>query len=528
MSYIIKNAKIYDGLGGKPYQADVVVKDGKIAKIGTDTDYITTIGDVIDGTGLCLAPGFIDAHTHSDCQVFDDPSRAGRLLQGMTAEVGGNCGSSRAPFLKTMPRDAQKFLFTSNRYRNNDFFETFSEELEAIDQLKLGAHQKYFVGHRLLRTSVMGIEGRAATKEEIDRMCGLLEEAMQAGAMGFSTGLVYSPGPHAEPEEIIALAKTAAKYGGMYSSHIRNESDTVEEAIAEVLNVGRQAGIPVQISHIKNMYPANWDKTEKVIKLIDDALAEGVDVTMDAYPYEACSAGILSTVPISYRAKGIDWLVEHMQGKENIEILRDIVMNGKEHYENPMKGIGPSKLLIVSAPETPEAEGKFISEYAEMKGMDGFEGWCDIIAKNGGNVTDVRFAMKEENIARYYQHPKCMVGSDGLYDGGTGLTHPRFFGTMTRYLGHFVRDMKILPFEEGIRRITSMPAQRFGFANKGIIKEGYDADLVLFDENTIIDHADYLHPFAPNEGIKAVFVGGGIAVIDNVYTGLTNGKMFRR
>lgn len=526
MGYIIKNVKVYDGLGGKPFMADVVIEGDKITKVCENAEYNATIGDVIDGTGYCLAPGFIDAHTHSDQQCFKDPSRAGRLLQGITSEIGGQCGSSKAPFLKSMPEDAQKFVNVA--YKNPIWFETFKEELEAVENLSLGANQKYFVGHRLVRCSVMGIEGRAATDAEIDKMCGLVEEAMESGALGFSTGLVYAPGPFAETKEIVALAKVAGKHGGIYTSHIRNESDFVEEAIKEVIDIGRKAEVPVNISHIKCMYPDNWGKVESVLETIDKALDEGIDVTMDAYPYEACSAGILSTVPPSYRAKGVDWMISHMEGKANRDILKDIVLGGKEKYENPMKGIGPEKLLIVSAPKTPDAEGKFISEYANEHGIDGFDAWCDIIVQNGGSVTDVRFAMRDEDIEKFYKHRKCMVGSDGLYSGGTGLCHPRYFGTMTRYLGRFVRERKILPFEEGIRRITSMPAERYGLKNKGVVKEGYDADLVLFDENTIIDHAEYLDPYKANEGIRAVFVNGGLAVIDNIYTGLTNGRLYRR
>lgn len=525
-TYLIKNVKVYDGLGGNSYKADVLVRDGKIGQIGREIGNLSAAVEVMEGEGLCLAPGFVDVHTHSDCQAPLDPAREGKLLQGVTTEIGGQCGSALAPYSSRMPEEARNYLHSA--MVNHQWHETFAEELSAADKLPLGCHQKYFAGHRPLRISVMGIEGRAATAREIDRMCGLAEEAMQAGALGISTGLVYTPGTYAETEEIVALAKVAARYGGIYTSHIRNESDHVEEAIAEALNIGRLADIPVNISHIKNMYPANWDKTDRILQLLEQAEADGVDVTCDAYPYEACSAGILSTTPPSYRAKGLDWLVEHFTGEENRKILREIVLGGKEHYENPIRGIGPENELIVRSPKTPEAEGLRISEYAALKGMDGFNAWCDIVAKNRGNVTDVRFAMKEENICRLYRYPRCMVGSDGLYYGDGGLTHPRFFGTMTRYLGRYVRDRKILPFAEGIRRMTSMPAERYGLKGKGVIREGYDADLVLFNENTIIDRADYLNPFLPNEGIKAVFVDGGLAVLDNIYTGLANGKMLRR
>ena len=526
MRYLIQNVKIYDGLGNKPFLGDVVVEGEKIQSVSPHADYAHTIGDVIDGTGLSLAPGFVDVHTHSDAQVEKDPGRPGRLLQGITSEIGGQCGSTRAPFSDDMSEETKKYLATVNGFPKWRY--TFEELLTDLGALPLGAHQKYFVGHRNLHCCVAGIEQRPVTDKELDRMCGLCEEAMQAGALGLSTGLTYIPGPYTDTKELIALAKVAAKYGGMYTSHMRNESDKMLESVKEVLEIGRQAGLPVNISHIKTMYPDNWSKTEQALELVDKAIAEGLDVTMDAYPYDACSTTILSTVPPSVNSLGIDAIVRMIEDPAGKAHLKDLVMGGGEDYENPMMSIGPGKILVVGAKNTKDAIGKFISEYGEANGLDGFDAWCKLIHDNEGAVTDVRFAMRNEDIGKFYSHPKCMVGSDGLYSGGVGLCHPRYFGTMTRYLARFVRDGGVLPMEEGIRRITSMACERYGLKNKGVIRAGYDADLVLFDENKLMDHADYLNPFAPNEGIRMVFVMGGIAAVDNVVTGLANGKLYRR
>lgn len=525
MQYLIRNVKIYDGTGSEPYVADVLTDGEKIARIETGL----TALNVIDGTGLCLSPGFIDAHTHSDSQLFVDPDRAGKLLMGVTAEVNGQCGWSRAPLLSDAPETAKEFIYTV--YGKPDrmaYFETFGEQMEGMSAMKLGAHQKCFVGHHMLRASVVGMENRKATPAELDRMCGLMEEAMQSGALGFSTGLVYAPGIFSDTEELTALARVAARYGGIYSTHMRDESFRLEEAVDEAITVARAAGVPLNISHLKAQYPENWYKTEKILETIDRANADGCDITFDVYPYEACSATILSTLPPSYNTHGTAWTTEHLIGKENIETLRKALLEPTEVFENPFRSAGPENLLIVVAAKTPEAEGKTIAEYAGLRGIDTVEAYAEIIAKNECRVSDVRFSMSTDCIAKNYQHPCCMVGTDGLYTSRVKLSHPRHFGTFPRYLGRFVRDMGILPFAEGIRRVTAMPAERYGFVNKGYIREGYDADMVLFDENTLIDRADYLTPLAPNEGIKAVFVMGGIAVKDNLYTNLRNGKIYRR
>ena len=524
--YVIKNVKIYDGTGGKPYVSDVLIKGEKIEKIGKELKAL----EEIDGTGLCLSSGFIDAHTHSDTQLFVDPDRAHKLKMGVTSEIGGQCGWSRAPFAPDMKPEARNYLETVNGKREfvpqYETFEDYADYME--NKIKLGAHQKVFTGHCMIRASVVGMDNRPMTEAELDRACALLEECMKQGSLGLSSGLVYAPSCYGTTEELAALCKVAAKYGGIYTTHMRNEADFVEEAVAEAINIARLSGIKLNISHLKTLYPHNFYKTEKILDMIDSAIAEGMDITFDVYPYEASSATMMSTLPPSYLSEGVDRMVERVTGKENIEILRKNLYEPTEKFSNPMKNIGPEKMLITRAVTTPEAVGKTIAEYAEMLGIDGVEAYAKLLADNRGAVSDVRFNMSDEMIAKLYKHPKCMVGTDGLFTSEKKLSHPRHFGSYPRYLGRFVREMKILPMEEGIRRITSMPAERYGLKTKGYVREGYDADLVLFDENTIIDHADYLDPFAANEGIKAVFVMGGIAVHDNVYTNLRNGKFYKK
>ena len=523
--FVIQNAKIYDGTGKSAYTADVLISDGRIAAFGQGI----CAEKVVDAAGLCLAPGFVDAHTHSDSQLFIDPDRAGKVKMGVTAEIGGQCGWSRAPLPDDAPKDALDYIYTI--YGKPDVmpkFDTFAQQLEAMDALPLGAHQKCFVGHHMIHGSVVGMEDRPCTATELDRMCALTEEAMQAGALGLSTGLIYAPGVYARTEEVIALAKVVGKYGGMYTTHIRDEADHVVEAVREAMDIARAAEVPLNISHLKCMFPRNYEKGEIILHMIDEANASGMDVSFDVYPYEASSTTTLSTLPPSYLTCGMDQLVERLTGRENIEKLRDIIENTREDWENSVKNIGVDKMLITIARNTPEAVGKTIREYAQLRGLDDIEAYAEILAKNRGRVQSIHFCMSTENIAAFYRHPRAMLGTDGLYTSRIKLTHPRHFGSFPRYLGHFVRDMGILPMEEAIRRITAVPCERYGIPERGYIKEGYAADMVLFNQNTIIDRADYLDPQRPNVGIDSVYIGGELVMKDNEMTGIYNGKVFRR
>ncbi len=523
LDLLIKNAEVFDGTGTASAIGNVGILNGKIACI--------SFGDApravveIDGTGLSLAPGFIDTHTHSDTHLFLNPSRWEKLKQGVTTEVGGQCGWSPAPFPKNAPQAFRDYIAT---IQTQPDFETFADAMAYLDTLKIGTHQAAFVGHHYLRGSVVGMENRAPTASEISRMCALAEEAMQSGALGVSSGLVYAPGVYAGEEELIAIAKTVGRYGGRYTTHMRDEGDRLLESIQEAIRIGEAADVPVNISHIKALFPQNFHKVDMALELIDKANARGMEITFDAYPYAACSATILSTLPPSYLSHGMDWLMAHLQGKENIDRLRDAIYHPTEQWENPVAKIGVENHLIARAMETPEIVGMRISEYAQARGLDDIEAYAEIIYRNRGKVQDIRFAMSEENIEKIYTHPMCMVGSDGLYRGDGAPSHVRAFATFPRYLGHYIRDRKLLSFEEGIRRITGMPADIYQLKGKGYIKEGYDADLVLFNKTKLCDKGTYTDPFIPNEGIHMVFVNGKAAVVDNELTGVMEGKKLLR
>ena len=521
---LFRQVSLYDGSGAEPRVCDVSVGDGRIAAV---EEHITAHHAVtVEGKGLALAPGFIDAHTHSDTQVLIDPGRDCKLRQGVTTEVGGQCGASRGPAAQPVNPVYVRHMQATNG-KDVKFYPTYDALLAAIDAVHPANHQRAFVGHNVLRGSVMGMEDRPATEKELDAMKTLLEGAMQQGAPGYSTGLVYSPSQYGSTEELIELAKVVAKYDGIYTTHMRGEGAHLLESVKEAVRIAREAGVRTNISHFKVVMEKNRPLLEQSIELIEKANAEGCEIFFDVYPYTASSAGFLSMLPPSYLSHGIDWLLEELSTPEGVARLEEAILHPTEQWENCLLHTNFEKNMLVVGKNTPEAIGKSYHQVALEKGMRDVEAFAWMITANRGAGQDVRFYMSEDDVARLYSHPLCMVGSDGLYAGQGNLSHPRAWGTFTRYLGRFVRERKVLPFAEGIHRITGMPADKYRLTGKGYVRPGYDADLVLFDPETILDHADYTDPFQPNDGIEMVFVAGQAAVVHDRMTGVRNGRTLR-
>lgn len=527
---IIKDARIYDGTGDPSFTGSVAVKDGKIAAVFKEENFDRVYADAdseINADGLCLAPGFIDSHSHADEEIFVNSGREQALRMGVTTEVAGQCGHTESPYPENV--DEKLFHMASGCWGGRPYRD-FGSLARDVSMLSLGTNQAWFTGHGALRTSVIGFENRKATEEEISEMASLLDREMKGGALGFSTGLAYVPGIYSDVHELSELGRVLRKYGGIYTSHTRSESGGLFDAVQEVIDVAKIAGIRGNISHFKACYPDYWDRMDRAIRMVDSAIDEGVDITMDAYPYIAVSTSTLSAMPAKFLDKGAEAFAESLNDPDVVEAIRHEIYDVDDpSWDNALKHAGPDRFLVVHAGETPWMEGKSYTEIAEELHTDPFMAAITALRENHGHITDVRFIMSEENVEKVLAHPVCTVGSDGIWMKGRDRTcHPRAFGTFPRYLGHYIRDRKILSREEGIRRITGLPAERYGLRGKGFIKAGYDADIVLFDYDTIRDGGDFKNPFKKNEGIFEVIVAGNPAVKENELTGVYSGRFIKR
>jgi N-acyl-D-amino-acid deacylase len=517
---LIQNALIYDGSGRSAFRGSVAVTGGKIAAVG---DLTGNAAATVDAQGLALSPGFIDVHSHADYALADDPHRLHVLRQGVTTELAGNCGKTLSPAPETMDPVAREFMNPDAK-----LYPSLAQELAEYETWELGPNQRYFAGHGPLRAGVIGLRADPATEEEIRVMQGILAAEMEAGAAGYSTGLSYVPGIYANTHELTELAKAIAPYGGIYTTHSRSESAGLFDSVAECIHIARHAGVGVNISHFKCVGKPFWERCGQALAMIDEANAEGLDISLDAYPYTAASTTTLTAIPPKYLDRGAIAFAKSLEDPGTVEaIRREIYEINDPSWDNSMYYVGLENFLIVRADETPWAIGKTYAEAARELGMEPFYGCMELLRRNRGNVRECRFSMCEENVRTILRHKRCMVGSDGTIRKFDVINHPRGTGTFPRYLGRYIREQEILSREEGIHRITGMPAQRYKLKGKGFIKPGYDADLTLFDYETILDQADYVNPFAHNLGIRQVYVGGVLTIENDEPTGCWNGRYLR-
>ena len=525
---IFKNAIIVDGTGNKRFVSDLAIKDGKIVKIDNNID--EKAEETIDATGLILSPGFIDSHGHNDFAMLSDGKNELKLEQGVTTEVCGQCGLTIAPVSEHYydERNAKSFSIESlPGISSRRKFTTTAKWFDYIDSIKLGTNHLVLVGHGTIRETVMGYDNRVASSEELEEMKSLVREAMESGALGLSTGLAYAPGNFSPDEEIIELAKIVAEYGGLYCSHLRNQADRLKDSINETINISEKSGCTTVVSHLKSIGKPNWGQIKDCTKLIEDAHNRGVDIYFDAYPYVAGSTTLAITLPPSILAGGRDTLVSELKDKNIQKYIEDQFSNPTESWENAIGNNGYESIFISKADGTPEAVGKTIPEYAGKLNISNFEAYIKLFIDNDGNIRTINFVMSEEDLISAISHHLGTIGSDGGYIPSDKTTHPRAVGTYPRYLGRYVRNLNILPLEDAIKKITSFPAKIYSLKNKGLIKTEYDADITIFNYDTIIDNSDFNHPFNKNTGIEYVIVNGKIAVHKGEYVGVNNGKLIR-
>jgi len=486
IEYYLRNASLLDGTGSPAREMDIAVSGDQIVGVepAGSPSLRAPVATDIDCGGFTVTPGFVDVHSHDDEALVDHPGMEFKIAQGCTTVVIGNCGFSAAPSVSD-PDSITTAKDTSGG--------SLSEFAARVDQVRPATNAMALVGHNTVRQAVMGDEqNRPPTESELAQMAQLIREAMVDGACGFSTGLVYEPGRYSSTEEVIHLAQVAAPFGGLYASHIRNEADDLLSAVREAIEVGRQAVMPVQISHHKAAGVANWGKVADSLALVDKANANGSDITLDVYPYTAGSGPMHEYFDLN----NVD--------RELAEVTRIATCPAFRHYEGLM-------LTDIAA-----AEGRDIAEV--LSGI--------VTAPLGKQTVCIQFHIDEADVETNICHDDMMIGSDGLPELD-GKPHPRLFGTFPRFLAHYVRDRGLLDLPEAIRRITSLPSQRFGLVRRGLVAEGHFADLVAFDYERIQDLATYDHPKQEPAGMNLVMVNGQVTYQRGAHTGARGGRMLR-
>jgi len=521
---LIRNATILDGTGKTGYQTDVGVKDGCVVFIGK----AEVQGEqVIDGDGLCLAPGFIDPHTHSDMTLVMEPRAESKIRQGVTTEVIGNCGSSPAPLLGASWEEAKS---EAEIYGTEIDWHDIAGYIQHLNAAGVAVNVVPLVGHNTVRGSVLGFDDVQPTADQQAEMERLVEEAMQQGARGLSTGLYYPPGYYADTSEVIGLAHTAARHGGIYASHIRSESDALFPSVDEAIEIGRQSGVRVQISHLKLEGYHNFEGADRLLEKIERANHDGIPVGTDQYPYTASSTWLAAMLPNWAQAGGAKTVAKRLRDPQIRAQLRRDRQENRVDWEN-RGGVNTwDQVLVSEAQNRPEVVGKNLAEVASEQGKDALDALFDLIADCEGNASGVFFDQLEENVRMLMQYDRLVTGSDGAAMSPNGILgetvpHPRSYGTFPRVLGRYVRDYRVLKLEEAIRKMTSLPAEYFGLQGRGVVREGAWADLVLFDPMTVIDQATYTQPHQYPAGIPYVIVNGVIVIRNGQHTGALPGRV---
>ena len=532
---VIKNGRVIDGTGNPWFKADIGITKGKITKIGSIEPSEKT--KVIDATGLIVSPGFIDIHSHSDYSIPFDPMVISTIHQGITTLVVGMCGASLAPVNPEKQElfDKEFSMAAPPGLEYNVTWTSYSEYLDEMEKIGCSSNVAYNLGFGMIRLAAMGYEDRKPTKKEMQKMKDYIRDAMEAGAFGISTGLIYTPQAYAETDEVLELTKEVAKYNGLYFSHIRNEGNLVIEAIQEVIDIVEKSGCRGgQIAHHKVSGKANWGRSKETLKLIEETNQCGINITCDQYPYNRGATSLMTLLPPWSHEGGPEKLVERLKdSKEKEKIKKDLYAG--TNYESFVKNIG-WECVYISSLETEKWSkymGKSLTEITKAEGKeDEFEVLCEILideeAKGGMTVE----SMGEEDIQRIMKGRYTMIGCDGSSLPLTGplsygKPHPRFYGTFPRVLGHFVREKKIMSLETAIRKITSFPAQTLGLADRGLIKENMWADVVVFDQEKIIDKATFTDPHQLSVGIEYVLVNGDVVIEKGEHQSNLPGKTLR-
>ncbi|MCS7017582.1 MAG: D-aminoacylase [Cytophagales bacterium] len=498
---LILNGRLVDGTGNPWYQADLAIKNGRIAAIGRLRE--AHAAKVIDAQRHIVAPGFIDVHTHIEGSIQELPLAENFIYDGVTTLITGNCGSSFT--------DLKKFF-------------------RELDSIGISPNVGTLAGHNAIRRAVMRLARRDPTPEEQAKMEAIMERMMLEGALGLSSGLIYIPGAYSKTQEIAGLAKVAARYGGVYATHMRNEADSVMAAIGETLEIGRQSSIPIQISHFKASGHNNWGRSREMLAAVERARAEGLDVNLDQYPYPASSTNLGVLLPAWALADGDSAIRARLtnptiRAQIEAEIAKNMAWrsrSGRMDYAYVARYVPDSTYQGLNISQiTAKRLGK-----SKTKLKDEIQTVIEMMLNGGAQM--IYHSMSEEDVARIMASPLTMIASDaGIYRFGKEVPHPRGYGSNARVLGRYVREQKLFPLEEAIRKMTSMPAQRFGITDRGLLRQGYQADIVIFDPATVADRATFEKPHAYSQGFRYVIVNGKVVVEEGKHTGARPGMVIR-
>ena len=521
---LIRGGRVIDGTGAPPVIADVAIAGDRIVKMGPVRGSGTT---TIDASGKIVCPGFIDIHSHTDLSLLVEPRAESKIRQGVTTEVAGQDGSSLAPLTEDRLKSLQEGY--GRRYGVDIEWTDFTGLFNTLERQGIGVNFMSLAGQGTIRGYVVGNENVPATARQIDMMKALVDQAMSEGAWGLSSGLEYTPGSFAGEDEIAELGRVAAGYNGFYATHMRNEDDYLVEAVEEAISTARKAEIPLQIAHFKASGRRNREKVPVCFDLIGQAIGEGMEITLDRYPYIAYATTLQNLFPTRFRSGGAEAFVSRLQSS-------DVLPRMKQAAIEKVDMLGDWSAVIITSvarAENQDYVGRRVSEIVADSGQDPFEFVRELLIAENGSVGMVGFGMSEEEIRSVLTHPLVMVASDGGAAADYGplsetTPHPRYYGTFPRVLGKYCREEGLFDLPTAVHKMTGLPARRLGLPDRGRIDVGLAADLVVFDPETVIDRADFMNPHQYAQGIDCVLVNGSVVVEKGEHTGALPGKVLRK
>lgn len=538
LDILIKNGNIVDGTGDKAYKAHIGLKGSKIEIIAKDIKEDAKV--VIDASGQIVSPGFIDIHGHSDFTLYINNKGESKIRQGITTEVVGNCGFTAAPVTKEHYEDLLSYLAnTAILTEEEKKIWRWPSQADFIQDKIASKGLSYniapLVGQGTIKVSVMGFKKQEPTTQEMNKMLKLLRNELDRGLFGMSTGLEYEPGIYTSKEELLELCKLVKQNDGIYSTHMRNEGRNVIESILESVEISRKSGVSLEISHLKAQYRPNWGKVKEALKIIDEARYSGIDVGFDVYPYTAFGSGLIDLIPPWAKAKGAIYMTKLLKDEKNRKRVIDDMKKSHDDWENPLMGSSweDIQIAMLKTHKNKRFEGKNMAEIADNMNMSPYDATIKLLMEEQGSIKSIFFAMCEEDLKTIIKHPIAKFGTDGRAVApygklGSGSVHPRYYGTYPRILGRYVREEQVLNLEEAIKKSTHLPAKKMKFRKRGLLKEGYYADIVIFNKDKITDVGTFDNPHRYPVGIDYVIVNGQLVINKGEHTGKLPGRVLNR